>query len=201
MRLQSAIFGAAIAALTLTGCGEQTVVVSGAEPLLESLAPEAGADSTAKFVSVDGDYIGNATITDSPNGILIRVDLEGIPQGWHGIHLHQVGDCADADQGFKASGGHINPDGNQHGLLNPAGYERADMPNIYAGPDQRATAAFFNSYVRLNQGGDATAPVGPGAILMDADGFAMVVHESPDDHDSQPIGNAGPRIACAAFRN
>ncbi len=189
-----------IALLALAACGQKVTVSVDADPLLETLAPSAGADASAKFVSPGGDHIGNATLTNSSNGVLIRVDLEGLPQGWHGIHLHQVGDCSDGDGGFKASKGHINPDGNEHGLLNDAGYERADMPNIYAGSDGRTTASFFNSYVRLNASEEAFAAVGDGAILMDEDSFAMIVHANPDDHLTQPIGGAGPRIACAAFK-
>ena len=32
--------------------------------------------------------------------------------------------------------------------------------------------------------------------LFDEDGSALVIHENPDDHISQPIGGAGARIAC-----
>ncbi|MCI5046014.1 MAG: superoxide dismutase family protein [Aquisalinus sp.] len=186
--------------LGLAACsGEQTAGITDVEPLLDDLSPAAGSTATAKFIAPDGEFLGNVTMSDSANGVLIRVDLKGLSQGWHGIHLHQIGDCSDGADGFKASGGHINPDGNAHGLLNPDGYERADMPNIYAGADGRATAAFFNSYVRLNNSDDIADTVGYGAVLLDTNGFAMVVHQNPDDHMTQPIGGAGPRIACAAF--
>jgi Cu-Zn family superoxide dismutase len=36
-------------------------------------------------------------------------------------------------------------------------------------------------------------------MLIDQDGAAIVVHASPDDHETQPIGGAGARVACAAF--
>ena len=39
------------------------------------------------------------------------------------------------------------------------------------------------------------------AKLLDDDGFAFVMHENPDDMVSQPIGGAGARIACAAFKS
>lgn len=182
-------------------CGgeQQTAEIPSATPLLSPLAPAAGLDMSGEFINPAGNKIGNVTLTDSNNGVLFRFDLESISEGWHGVHLHQVGDCSDGDNGFKASQGHINPDGNEHGLLNIAGFERADMENIYAGADGRATAEIFNSYVRLKPGEAAAAAVGNGGILMDADGFAIVVHANPDDHQSQPIGGAGPRIACAAF--
>ena len=36
--------------------------------------------------------------------------------------------------------------------------------------------------------------------LRDKDGAALVMHENPDDMVTQPIGGAGKRIACAAFK-
>ena len=32
--------------------------------------------------------------------------------------------------------------------------------------------------------------------LFDADGTAIVVHAAPDDFQTDPSGNSGPRIAC-----
>ncbi len=186
-------------ALFAASCGSDSQSEMVAEPLLESLAPSAGSNAEAEFISTKGEKMGNVTVTDSLNGALLRVDIAGLTPGWHAIHLHQVGDCSDGKNGFKASKGHINPDKNEHGLLNVAGYERADIPNIYAGQDGRATAAFFNSYVRLNPSEEAFATVGGGAILMDKDGFAMIIHANADDHLTQPIGGAGARVACAAF--
>jgi Cu-Zn family superoxide dismutase len=36
--------------------------------------------------------------------------------------------------------------------------------------------------------------------LRDKDGSALVIHANEDDHTSQPIGNAGPRVACAVIK-
>jgi Cu-Zn family superoxide dismutase len=36
--------------------------------------------------------------------------------------------------------------------------------------------------------------------LLDADGSAIVVHANPDDHNSQPIGGAGARVACGVVK-
>ncbi|WDI31263.1 superoxide dismutase family protein [Hyphococcus flavus] len=153
------------------------------------LAEQGWADAEAVFSSVDGAEKGRALFKNAPGlGVMIRVSVSGLTQGWHAIHLHQVADCSDGAEGFKASGGHINPDNAEHGLLNPKGYEAADMPNIYAGADGSATAEVFNPRITLT--GDNG--------VIDADGFAVIVHESPDDHMTQPIGGAGARVACAA---
>ncbi len=186
----------------LTACGkdaEDAGSRGAAEPMLEPLAPAAWADAAAGFVAPDGSDTGYVVLTNAPGaGVLMRVDLKGLTQGWHGIHLHNVGDCSDGGDGFKASGGHVDPENRDHGLLNPNGPERADLPNIYANADGRATAEIFNSAVALYASEEAAAAAGP-YPLMDEDGFAIVVHANADDHETQPIGGAGPRVACAAI--
>ncbi len=167
--------------------------------MAEPLAPDGWADAAAGFVDRDNGPTGYVAIAHSPTGgILMRVDLAGLSQGWHGIHLHQVADCSDHADGFKASGGHVDPDDREHGLLNPDGPERADLPNVYAGADGRATAEIFNGEVALFAS-EAAAAAGAHP-LIDDDGFAIIVHENADDHESQPIGGAAARVACAAIR-
>lgn len=183
----------------LSACGNSAVSPDSAEPMLEPLAPAAWADAAARFTAPDGSDTGYVVLTNAPGaGVLMRVDLTGLSQGWHGIHLHNIGDCSDGSDGFKASGGHVDPENRDHGLLNPDGPERADIPNIYAGADGRATAEIFNSVVALYASEEAAATAGPHP-LMDQDGFAIVVHANADDHETQPIGGAGPRVACAAI--
>jgi Cu-Zn family superoxide dismutase len=36
--------------------------------------------------------------------------------------------------------------------------------------------------------------------LLDADGAAVVLHAKPDDHRTDPAGNAGDRIACGVIQ-
>ena len=165
----------------------------------DQLAPTGWADAAAKFVDHAGDDNGYVVFKNTPGiGVIMRVDLHGLIEGWHGIHLHNIGDCSDGANGFKASGGHVDPDEHEHGLLNPDGAERADLPNIYAGADGRATAEIFNNLVALYPSEAAAAQAGP-FPLIDGDGFAVVIHTSPDDHLTQPIGGAGKRVACAAI--
>ncbi len=188
-----------ISALALNACGKSGESAS-IEPMLEALAPAEWSDAAARFVDRDGAEIGYAVFTDGPGaGVLIRIDLKGLPPGWHGMHLHQTADCSDYADGFLASGGHVDPDAHEHGLLNMDGAERADLPNIYAGADGRATVELFNDGVALYPSEAAAAEAGPWP-LMDDDGFAVIIHAAPDDHMTQPIGGAGERIACAAIK-
>jgi Cu-Zn family superoxide dismutase len=151
----------------------------------------------AWIVAADGRPIGQATFTEAPAGVLIRLEFSehALPPGWHGLHLHEHGDCSDFAQGFHDAGGHVGMSRNvQHGLLNPRGPESGDLPNLFAAPSGAFGAEFFSPHVTLGaQAVDGRMP------LLDADGAALVIHASPDDQTSQPIGNAGARIGCAAL--
>lgn len=183
---------AAIAVLA-TACDQlQTETVDPA------LAPAGWATKSAAFVGVDGAETGRAAFAEAPGGVIIRVDITGLTTGWHGLHIHETADCSDGADGFQASGGHVNPDGFIHGLLNENGAHAADLTNVHAGEDGRAIAEIFRSGVDLAET-EAGASQGH-ATLLDRDGFALIVHEGPDDHVAQPIGGAGARVACAAVR-
>ena len=97
-----------------------TALVALAAAPIASAADMAGAD----IVNTDGEVIGKAAFEQTPTGVLISVDVTGLPPGGHGIHLHAVGACT---PNFKAATGHINPDKVKHGLRKPrrAGQRRS----------------------------------------------------------------------------
>jgi Cu-Zn family superoxide dismutase len=75
-------------------------------------------------------------------------------------------------------------------MLNPDGPDEGDLPNIMVNPDGSANAEVSSLAIRvLGQNG-----------LRDADGSALIIHANEDDHTTQPIGNAGARIACAVLK-
>ncbi len=138
-----------------------------------------------------GDTIGTVTLTPAKDGgVRVQVTASGIPEGAHGMHLHEKGDCSSAD--FKSSGGHINPMKAKHGFKNPDGPDNADMPNALADAKGHVSVDLVNMRVSLR--GETDSPA-----LLDADGSALIMHISPDDQITQPIGGAGARIACAAI--
>jgi superoxide dismutase, Cu-Zn family len=157
-------------------------------------AAAAGAEEQsagATFIDREGKQIGHATLTQGPHGTLIRLEIDGLPEGWKAIHIHQVGTCEDPGEGFVASGGHLNPEDKPHGLKNPDGPDAGDLPNVYANSEGQVRAEMFTQLASL----DGSI----GAQILDDDGAALVIHENPDDHHSQPIGGAGARIACAVI--
>jgi len=152
------------------------------------------ASQRAEIVGEGGKALGDVTFTQAPKGILLRVRVSGLAPGWHGMHIHSVATCADV--GFKASGGHVHAASATapvHGLLSPLETDLGDLPNIYAGADGLANAEVFASSLSL---GEAAGRLN----LLDSDGSALIIHASPDDHVSQPIGGAGARVACAPIK-
>ena len=144
--------------------------------------------AAAEIIGTDGAVIGKATFEQTPTGVLMNVDVGGLPPGGHGIHLHAVGSCM---PNFKAATGHINPGKVKHGLRNPEGPDNGDLPNLFAAADGSARAEFFTTRVSVS-GGDMPA-------LLDEDGSSVIIHENPDDHMAQPIGGAGGRIGCGVI--
>lgn len=160
--------------------------------LPSSLIAENAERATVAFIDRAGNDIGTGVLIESPHGVLIDLDLHSLPPGRRAIHIHTIGTCQDPDEGFVASGGHLNPEGRAHGLMNPAGPDHGDLPNIIVREDGTVQVELFTHLVSLRG-----APGRP--ALLDDDGAALVIHENRDDHFSQPIGGAGPRIACGVI--
>ncbi len=149
-----------------------------------------GRTATAEMRGANGESMGRVTIIQGPRGLLVQARLTGVPEGWHGFHIHETGAC---DPDFSAAGGHYNPDGIGHGVLHPDGHHPGDTVNIYAHADGIANADQYTVDATL---GDATVSGGP-ATLFDADGSAIIVHEGPDSYGADP--GAGARIACGVI--
>jgi len=143
------------------------------------------------IVGAKGENIGKLTIRSGENASVVRIVIQagGLSPGWHGTHFHQVGDCSDVGK-FELSKGHVNHDAAKHGLLNPDGPEVGDLPNIFATADGSVNTEVSSESIILT-GEEA---------LKDNDGSALVIHAGEDDHASQPIGNAGARVACAVIK-
>ncbi|MEO1040712.1 MAG: superoxide dismutase family protein [Pseudomonadota bacterium] len=166
--------------IAIAACG-------GSEPAPSVNLPDERKQMTADIIGESGNIIGEAVLSTSVHGMMFRLSARSLPEGWHGAHLHTVGDCSDFAEGFKAAGGHVNPTGDEHGLLNPKGFHLgANFPNLYVSADGMLRVEVFSQDLTLEEANDA-------------DGFTFIIHINEDDHLSQPIGGAGGRIACAAF--
>ena len=144
------------------------------------------ASSSIKGTAPDSELYGSASFKDTDAGLAIDVEVFGAPAGLHGIHIHELGNCADSG---NAAGSHYNPDGTQHGLLSKDGFEKAhagDFGNIEIGGDGHGT-------LRLVIGGLTVK-----GETRSVQGRAVILHEKQDDF-GQPTGNAGSRIACGVI--
>ena len=149
-----------------------------------------GAAQAAKATLKDaqGATVGQATLRQSPAGVLITLELQNVPAGPHAFHVHAVGKCDAPD--FTTAGGHFNPTTTKHGLLAEGGPHAGDMPNLIVPGDRKLSAEVLDAKVTLGAGSNS---------LFDADGSALVLHATADDYKSDPAGNAGGRIACGVI--
>lgn len=160
--------------------------------LLLGLSP-AMAEDVGKFTAeaqlqdTDGNEVGKVSLHETPNGALFDISLKGLPEGTHAFHIHETGKC---EPPFKSAGGHFNPTGAKHGLLQEDGPHAGDFPNIHV-PEGELRVEYLNQRVTLLKGKDGS--------LLDDDGSAIVIHEGGDDYKTDPAGEAGNRIACGVI--
>ena len=144
-----------------------------------------------RFARVDvrtstGQDAGWLKMRKDGNDVEISGKLKGLPEGEHGMHIHQVGKCEAPD--FKSAGDHYNPAMKQHGKDNPNGWHAGDLGNIKVGSDGESSVDMKAKNVELWAGDSAM-------------GKSLVVHAQKDDMKSDPSGNSGDRIACGIITN
>ena len=117
-------------------------------------------------------------------GVHVQGTLQGLPEGAHGFHVHEFGDCSAPD--FTSAGSHFNPTGAPHGARTDAKRHVGDMGNLEAGAGGTVMLDYTDTHLRFE---------GDRSIL----GRAVIVHEKADDLKTQPTGNAGGRLACGVI--
>jgi len=152
-----------------------------------AVAPPAITTAKADLKDAKGKKVGTATLRSSGKGVIVDLDLKGVPPGEHAFHIHETGKC---EAPFKTAGGHFNPSGHQHGITNPQGRHAGDLPNIHVPSNKQLQVSVFVDAVTLDSGKNS---------VFDADGSALVIHAGKDDYASDPAGNAGDRIVCGVI--
>ncbi|MGY1637797.1 superoxide dismutase family protein [Geodermatophilus sp. SYSU D00742] len=159
-----------------------------------------GDELTARLVDPEGTEVGTATFTDADGGLRVSVQVEGLPPGFHGFHVHAIGRCEPDSPSptdpttrgdFLSAGGHLGAGTADHGE------HAGDLPVLYV---DRSGAGSLTTVTDTLTGDD----------LTDDDGSAVMVHAGRDNYANVPeryapggpdemtraTGDAGGRIAC-----
>jgi Cu-Zn family superoxide dismutase len=154
------------------------------------LTASAGTQNQAQAAIKDGagKSVGSASLRETSSGVLISVNVNGLPEGLHAVHVHAVGKCE--GPAFTSAGGHFNPQNKKHGFKNPDGPHAGDLPDMYVNKDGVGRYEVLVENIALGAGQTS---------VFDADGSAIVVHATADDDVTDPAGNSGDRIACGVI--
>ena len=147
----------------------------------------AATQGKATINDAEGKKVGEATLTQTPSGVLIKAQFENLPPGVHGFHFHEKGACA---PNFDAAGAHFNPSKKKHGFQAPKGEHAGDLPNLHVPENGKLTVEVLAPDVKL-EGGKTS--------LLADNGTSLMVHAGPDDYKTDPSGDSGGRIACGVI--
>ena len=165
-----------------------------------SLGSSANPQWLSAFVKdTSGNVLGSVRFARDGDGVKVKAELSGLAPGFHGFHVHAIGNC-DPATGFTSAGGHYDPEG-----TGMHGQHAGDMPSLLVADDGTANLGFSSDRVSIDS-------------LRDADGSAVIVHAAPDNfanipdryhsHDedvfgpdspTRATGDAGSRAGCGVL--
>lgn len=147
----------------------------------------ASAKAILEGTSEHSELVGVVRFQDTDEGLRTEVSIFGAEPGLHGIHIHEVGSCAD---GGNAAGGHFNPKQVKHGFLPTEGLMQAhagDFGNIEINESGEGTLFLIIPELTVTGGEN------------NVEGRSVILHEKKDDF-GQPTGNAGGRVGCGVIK-
>lgn len=219
-KLAAGVAGAVLTA-SLVGCGDDgqarnadlTPPPMGPEPATQmpveatpsmeaqgDVAQQNAATLDVQVVSAEdtSQTLGTATLVQMEEGLTVRFNIAAndvIPGGERAIHIHQNASCDPADtnndgtpEPAGGAGGHFNPASVPHGEDGPHAGDSEDLNYTFEDNGSFTAEVVFP---------EATLQ-GEHSVRLDG-GTAIVIHAGQDDGETDPSGNAGPRIACAVI--
>ncbi len=135
-----------------------------------------------------GETAGTVTITQTPYGLLFTPDLQHLPPGLHGFHVHEHPSCAPLEKDHVmtaalAAGGHFDPKhtGQHEGPFGNG--HLGDLPGLY-----------------VDAQGIATEPVLAPRLksLHEINHTSLMIHVGGDNYSDHPnpLGGGGARLVC-----
>ncbi|MBI2214315.1 MAG: superoxide dismutase family protein [Acidobacteria bacterium] len=135
----------------------------------------------------DSKVHGTVTFTERTAGVvMVKLDLSGVPEGVHGFHVHEKGDCSAPDG--TSAGSHFNPHSTQHAGPNDIAHHAGDFGNVIAPASGIVKTELVMGGVSLRDG-----------AIDNVIGRGLILHAKRDDLTTQPTGDAGGRIACGVI--
>lgn len=175
----------------LAACGQRDTVpppATGEPPVAAETPAPAPAGASVQLLPTEGNTAnGLLTLTQDGDSVLLSGTMHALkPGGQFGFHIHEKGDCSAPDA--SSAGDHFNPANAQHGDPDGGTHHAGDMHNISSDAQGSAPVAARADGVSLDGGQ-------PNGVV----GRAVVLHEKPDDYQTQPSGGSGARIACGVI--
>jgi superoxide dismutase, Cu-Zn family len=157
-----------------------------------------GKRAWAELRDASGQRVGVAVFKAEHGKTSLEAEVRGIDPGFHGFHVHDVGECVPP---FTSAGGHYNPTGADHG--DHAG----DLPSLLVNQDRTGELEFETDRFSVDE-------------LLAGDGSALMVHAGRDnfanipnryhshteentfgpDSETLATGDAGARAACGVVQ-
>lgn len=118
---------------------------------------------------------------ETKEGVLLTAKIYGLPKSktkctgrFFGFHIHSGNSCTGTKEDeFANSGAHYNPNDCPHP------YHAGDLPPLIENNGYAYMIVLINKF-----------------RIDDIIGKVLIIHDSPDDFNSQPSGNSGKKIAC-----
>ena len=145
------------------------------------------------YLTTTGEKIGEILFTDTSQGLNIKVNLQNLPQGEHGFHIHENPNCEAAvnkdgkSEPALSAGGHYDPEntGKHLGPNNPQGH-KGDLPYLTVDKKGEAKTSFYM----------------PNLKVKEVKNHSIMIHADGDNYKDtpKPLGGGGARIACGIIK-
>lgn len=148
-----------------------------------------GTDEEMAAIEVDmynsnSELVGTAVFDEGEDGVIIYLNLEDVPAGEYGMHIHENG--AATPPSFEDAGGHFNPTDAEHGFDVEGGHHLGDLPNVVVPENGIVNETIEVPDVSLLPDAEYT--------LATEEGTSLIIHTEADDYETQPTGDSGDRM-------